>query len=204
MAADFVQHFSIATPRKERGEKDDTFQDAVEDPQTTQQNDDATGDEIERLQMERENQRQKSLEKVATEIGTMAGSSGGDAIKEIRGRAEELHRQWLETLPHRQYLKRLHSSEDPMDINAPSEQSSKASSLINIKEMAVDDEEMKETENTGMKRGYSYESKADMMKRAKVGEYVEHFISIMNRATVPVIKQQMIMQGIDFHPKSKK
>ena len=106
MAADFVQHFSIATPRKERGEKDGTFQDAVEDPQTTQQYDDATGDEIERLQMERENQRQKSLEKVATEIGTMAGSSGGVVNKTIRERAEESHRKFLESLPHRQYLKR--------------------------------------------------------------------------------------------------
>ena len=106
MAADFVQHFNIATPRKERSGKDDTFQDAVEDPQTTQQNDDAAREEIERLQMEREDQRQKSLEKVATEIGTMAGSSGGIVHKTIREKAEESHRKFLESLPHRQYLKR--------------------------------------------------------------------------------------------------
>ena len=83
MAADCVQHFNIGTP--DNGS--DTFYDAVEVPETVRENLDAAQEEIERLQMEREEQRRQSLEKVAAQIGTMAGSSG-NVDRNIREQAQ--------------------------------------------------------------------------------------------------------------------
>ena len=58
-----------------KSEAGDVFDDAVDDPDITQQNIEATMMEIERLQNKREQQRKQSLQAVASQIVETVGSS---------------------------------------------------------------------------------------------------------------------------------
>ena len=76
MRTAFVKHFSIES--KARENNNDVFEDAVDDTDTTQQNIEATREKIDKLQVEKENQRQVSRTRDKEQIYKMLTSPSGE------------------------------------------------------------------------------------------------------------------------------